>query len=188
MTTNKNSFEVELRGILTKKGYDEVNKFLSKNAEILGSDDRETIFFIIPEKTLKVTRKISEPEAKIALKLGNIKTGEQEEIEVSINPEDIDQVVKMFQGLGFNETQYTSQKRNNYRYKGVEIAVKHSDDWGYHFEIELIVGNENEIPEAKTRLKKVTEELKLKVMSEEEIKKMCEAIDAKHRAKNQKTS
>lgn len=182
------TYEVEIRGLLDQDKYKNLLDYLNTHAKVLGPDDRETVFFIIPDKTLKVTKNISKETAKIALKLGNIKTGKQEEIEIPLAIEQFKNTVKFLQNLGFTETQYTSQKRANYEYKGFLISVKHSDDWGYHFEIDTNVSNEKLIPETRVNLERIAKELGLKVMTEEEIRKFCEEIDKKHKEKNNKAN
>lgn len=178
---DKRQIEIELRSLLDKDRYDRLKMFLDTNAQDLGEDNRETVFFIIPGKTLKVTKNLSKNQAKFSLKIGNINTGKQEEIEISIDPADFTKMVKIFQTLGFSEIQYTSQKRHNYLYEGIECALKYSDDWGYHFEAEVVVDSEDRISDAKRKIKELYQKLHLKPLTEREIDKMREKIDSRHR-------
>lgn len=179
--------EVEFRGILSKRRYEELLNFFKKHAEDLGEDNRETVFFIIPDKTFKVTKNISKNKAKIALKVGNIKTGKQEEIEIPLDIKEVGKTINLFKALGFDELQYTSQKRHNFLYEGIEFAVKHSDDWDYHFEAEMIVSDKNQVRDAEQKIRKVCQKLNLRLLTEQEIKEMCERIDADYREKSKKS-
>lgn len=187
MPNNKKRIEVEVRSIFNEDKYNEIKGFLSAHAIDLGEDDRETVFFIIPDKTLKVTKNVSKNNAKISLKVGNINTGQQEEIEISIDLLDFNNAVKIFQVLGFDEIQYTLQKRHNYLYEGIELALKFSNDWGYHLEAEMVVDSEDRISEANIKIKELYRKLHLKPLTEREIDKMRKKIDSRHRENMRKT-
>lgn len=180
--SNKN-IEVEIRGIFSEEEYERLIKFLDENAEVLGQDNRETTFFIIPEKTLKVAKALSKGTAKIALKIGNIKTGQQEEIEINISPDDFDKAVKTFISLGFGEIQHTFQKRRNYKFNGAEIAVKFSEEWGFHWEMDSVIEEEDKIDLERNKLLDIAKNLSLNAMTDEEIKILCDEIDEKNRQK-----
>lgn len=62
------------------------------------------------------------------------------------------------------------QKRTNYRYKNCEIALKYSDAWGYHMEIEQVIDSEDKKIEAEAQIRRVANELDVKLMTEEELK------------------
>ncbi|MCD6225989.1 hypothetical protein J7J95_02855 [bacterium] len=106
---------------------------MDQNAEDLGPDDKNILFFILPDKLLKVVDNKPKRTAKIVLKLNKIGKGSDfEETEIPIDPSQVEKVVTMFKKLGFTEVQESSQKHHNYRYKDVEIALKWSKVWGYH--------------------------------------------------------
>jgi len=177
------NIEVEIRGFLNKNKYKKLISFLDKHSRVKDIDHRETVFFIIPKKTLKVTKQISKNSAKIALKVGEIGRNIQEEYEVSIDPQDFDLMVNLFKKLGFTQVQYTLQKRNNYRYKNYEIAVKWSKDWGYHFEIEKVIQDPALAEETKRELNQFARKLGLKTMSEREFSEFAAKVDKSHRTR-----
>lgn len=178
---NSKTFEVEIRGILTQEQYNALISRLNHQATSVEPDDRETTFFIIPDKTLKVTKNLSSQKAKVALKIGNIKTGEQEEIEMNIPFDEYKKAVKIFCALGFTEIQETKQRRINFAVENIVVSVKHSDDWGYHYEMDLNVATEKKIPYARERLVELAKKLGLEVLTDEQIKNICDEIDKKHR-------
>ena len=178
MTKN---IEVEVRGLLNEGKYNFLIDYLDKNGTDKEIDDRKTTFFIMSEKTLKISEKKSKGIAKISLKVGDIvKDLSQKEFEITIEPKDFDIAEKIFYNLGFTQIQHTEQKRINYNYKNCEFAVKWSVDWGYHFEIEQMVELESEVEQSNQKLLSLAKELDLTLMSEAEFGKRCAEIDEKY--------
>ena len=177
------NIEVEIRGLLTEVEHKNICDFLDLNGTGKEVDDRKTTFFIMPDKTLKISNKISRNTAKISLKIGDIvKDISQTEYEVSIDPVDFNITEEIFKNLGFNQIQHTEQKRINYNYLGIEFAIKWSIDWGFHFEMEKMTSNQNEVESIRLELEQLASNLKLTVMTEEEFGKRCLEIDAKYNA------
>lgn len=77
--------------------------------------------------------------------------------------------------------QQSFQKRHNYGYREVELALKHSNDWGYHLELEIVVSDPKRIPEAERKIKTVAEDLNVEVISDEELAKFTQQKDQEHR-------
>lgn len=174
--------EIELRGLVDEEKHEKLQKILSEKAEDLGRDDKDTYFFLTPKKVFKVVDNISKNTAKIVYKSNRVGEGkvEAEEIEVSISPSDFSKAVEVFSQVGFKESQKSYQKRHNYLYKDVEIALKYTDSWGYHVELEVVVGSISEKNRAENKIRKVAEELGIPIMSENEIRVFAEKIDREH--------
>lgn len=178
----KEKIEIEFRSIFSEEKYNELKSFLDENAEDLGPDNKNVFFFIMPEKLLKVTNNESKESAKFTLKLNKIGEGSDfKELEIHIEQEAVDKTVKIFKELGFDEVQESYQKRHNYRYKGVEIALKWSQVWTYHIEFEILVDNENEKEAAEEKIKEVADELDVELMSDEELKTFTEKANEEFR-------
>jgi len=144
MKKQKNKrIEIEFRSRFDKKRYNKLEKFLKTNAKDLGKDDKNVFFFIFQGKLLKVVDNVSKKTAKIVLKLNKIGHGSDfEEIEIPINPLEVTKTVKMIRSLNLDgDLMESFQKRHNYFYKGVEIALKYSDHWGYHLELEIMIND-----------------------------------------------
>ena len=179
------NIEVEIRGLLTKECYDRIIKFLDAEGQNKELDDRKTTFFIIPEKTLKITQKVSQNKAKICLKTGDIaKASSQTEFEIDIEPSQFAVAENIFLQLGYTQIQHTEQKRINYVYEGVEFAIKWSVDFGYHFEMEVMVGAESEVASARDILHSLAARLDLQVMSSDEFGARCREIDLRYELKS----
>jgi len=176
MKIEKN-IEVELRALIDEKQFIELNCFLAKNGKYLGEDHKDSHFFILPDKLLKVTDNISKNNAKISLKLQKIGLGSDfEEIDVNFSREDADKIIKIFKLLGFNNYMYSYQNRHNYLYKNVEFAIKYTESWGFHCEMEIMVKSKKEVPRALKEMGVVAKELGLKIMSDDELKKFITKI------------
>lgn len=176
--------EVEHRAMISKEKYDELLEFLKSNAEDLGEDDKTTYFFILPDKLLKVVDNISKKSAKIVLKLTKIGHGSDfEEIEIPIAPKDADQVADIFKILGFTDVHKSFQKRQNFIYKGVELAIKYSKVWRHHVELEIMIDDMSRKAGAEEKIKAVAKELGLRLMSQKELKEFTEQVEEEFRKK-----
>ncbi len=178
------NIELEYRALVNEAEYHKLIAFLDGNATDLGEDDKNVFFFILPGKLLKVVDNQSTNSAKIVLKLNRIGQGSDfEEIEIPIDPDQVEKSVHMFKSLGFTEVQQSFQKRHNYKFKGVELAVKYSENWQYHVELEILLSDREQQAEAEKRIHAVAAELGLKIMTDDELKELTAKIDAEHRSK-----
>ncbi len=180
--------EVELRAMFDEIKYGELQDLLNNSAKSLGADDKDVYFFILPDKLVKVVNNISKGNAKIVLKLTKIGKGSGfEEIEIPIDPIFIEKSVNLFSNLGFNEIQQSFQKRNNYLYKDVEIALKYSDAWGYHMELEKIVSDKKDIEKAEQEIRGIAAEFNVHIMTDDELADFTAKKDREYREKNVKS-
>lgn len=163
--------EIEHRARFSKKEHDRLLIFLQKNGKDLGQDDKNVYFFTFPDKLLKVTNNTSKGTAKITGKLSKIGEGSGfEEIEFSIAPAEVEKAVLLFKLFGFTEVHDSFQRRHNFEYKDVEIAIKHSKMWGYHAEFEIMIDDEMKKNEADSKILGVAGELGIELMTEDELK------------------
>jgi len=172
------NIEIELRALINERKFIELNKFLKKNGKYLGRDNKDTYFFLFSDKLLKVTNNLDKSSAKITLKLNKIGVGSDfKEIEIPIAPKDVEKTVEAFKHLGFDDNQYSYQYRNNYTYKGIEVAVKYTQSWGFHVELEILIDGNEDKDKTLNKIKAVAKELELKIMTDAELKKFTSKID-----------
>lgn len=185
MNNNLKTIEIEYRSIFDKKEHERLKKFLDENAKYLGPDDKDVHFFIFPDKLLKVTNNISKKNAKISLKLNRIGKGSAfEEIEFPIPQGEVDRAAKMFTKLEVADSiMHSFQKRNNYLYKGVELALKFSPEWQHHLELEIVVDDEGQRQEAEDKIREVAKELGVHIMTEEELSEFVKRVEEEHKRK-----
>jgi predicted adenylyl cyclase CyaB len=178
--------EVEVRAIFDEEKYKLLYTFLDTNAKDLGEDDKDVYFYLLPNKVIKSVNNISKKTAKIVMKLNRVGKGgnEAEEIEIQISPSDFPKAVKFFSELEFDEVQQSFQKRKNYMYKDVEIALKYSDSWGYHMELEIMVDDKSKQENAEKKLNEVANELGVHIMTQDEQKEFAANIDKRYKSKN----
>jgi len=187
---NERQIEIEFRSRFDEKKYKELQEFLNQKAEDLGADDKNVLFFIFPNKLFKVVDNVSQKTAKIVLKLNKIGRGSDfEEIEIFIDPKQVEKMLRIFQELNLNADLMESfQKRHNYRYKEVEIALKYSDHWGYHLELEILVSDLTKKDKAEQKIKEVADELNISLMSDKELQEFTHKAEEdykKHQKKDE---
>lgn len=178
---SQHKHEVELRAQFDKAQYNKLMEYLHKSAKDLGQDDRVNYIFIFPNKFLKIVHATSQATAKLAFKQGNLGTSRSfKEIEVEFDASKFADMAEIFKKLELPaKVHKTAQIRHNYLFKGVEIAMKHSKNWGYHAELEIMVDNISQRDKAEIKIKTVAEELGIKLMSNKEIIELRHRIDAK---------
>lgn len=170
--------EIEFRARFSKDEYNRLKNFLDHKAKVLGPDNKAVYFFHMPDKLLKVVNNTSKKSAKIVLKLNKIGNGSDfEEVEIPISQKDVEKAVKVFKSLGFENVMITPQKRVNYLYKGVELALKYSSVWGYHLELEVLVRSVKKKSEAEDKIFAVAKELGIKIMSEKELADFVSVVE-----------
>lgn len=174
----KKNIEVEFRSRFSKEKYDQLLKFLLKNAQDLGTDDKRVWFFVMPDKLLKVTHNVSSKSGKITLKLTKIGKGNHfEEIEFPITEESVESAIRLFTELGHKYLFEPIILRHNFLFKGVELALKYSKTWGYHLELEIEIDSLAQKNEVEEKIFKVAEELGITVMSEDELWEFTQNVE-----------
>ena len=184
---SERSIEVEYRAMMSEEKYHALITFLNTNAKDLGEDDKSIHFFILPDKLLKVTDNISQGTAKITLKLNRIGNGAMfEEIEIPIARGDVPKASQMFEALGFDNLTEPIVRRHNYVYKEVELAVKYSKTWGYHAELEIMIGDPGEQAAAEAKIRAVSSELGLTLMTEPELAAFVKEVEDANKKSKEK--
>jgi hypothetical protein len=77
---------------------------------------------------------------------------------------------------------------HNFRFRGVEIAVKWSDAWGHHAEFEVFLDDEASATardEAVARIGVVADELGMHLMTEEELAEFTATFEAAEQARKE---
>lgn len=173
--------EIEFRARFDKEKYDALKAFLDERAENLGKDNKDCYYYIFPDKLLKLVNNLSRKTAKLSLKLNRIGDGAAfPEMEFHFPSEEFDNARRLLDGLNLPvKVIHGPQERVNYRYKNCEIALKYSDAWGYHMEIEQVVSSESEQAVAEAQIRQIAEELGVQLMSEEELKEFTRQAESR---------
>ena len=178
----KTNIEIEFRSMFDKKKYDKLTKFFNANAEDLGEDNKDVCFFIFSNKLLKVVNNVSKKTAELVMKLTKIGYGNSfEEIEIPINSEDINNTIRIFTFLGCKNIMQSFQQRHNYLYKGVNLALKYSEHWGHHLELEIMIDKLEKKRLAEKQIMQIAKELKVHLMTDEELKKFTKKVESEYK-------
>ncbi|MFD7547539.1 hypothetical protein ACFV0R_22650 [Streptomyces sp. NPDC059578] len=183
--------EIEMRARFDKEAHDRLVARLKEGGEDLGQDDKHIYFYVLPDQLLKVTDNTAVGTAKITLKGSRIGRGVAfEETEFAIAPADVAAAVKVFNALGFDTAMHEAfNLRHNFRFGGVEIAVKWSEAWGYHAEFELLLDDgapDAARTEAAARIADVAAELGVALMTEQELADFTAAFEAAERERKER--
>ncbi len=182
MPKETRNIEIEYRSRFDKKEHDRLKRFLDVHAKDLGKDDKDVYFFLFPDKLLKTVNNVSRGTAKIVLKLNKIGKGSDfEEIEIPINQKDFDKAAKLFLSLKTGEWMRSFQKRRNYLYKGVELALKWSNVWGYHLELERVINDTADRGKAAEKIRAVAKELGVRIMTDKELKEFTKRTEREYK-------
>ncbi|MGQ4490087.1 CYTH domain-containing protein [Streptomyces sp. SAS_281] len=175
--------EIEMRARYDKETHDRLTARLEREATDLGRDDKLIYFYVLPDKLLKVTDNTAVGSAKITLKHSKIGQGAAfPETEFPIAREDVAAAVTVFNALGFEPHMHQAfNQRHNYRFRGVEIAVKWSEAWGHHAEFEVLLDDDasnTAREEAVARITTAAQELGVTLMSEQELADFTAAFES----------
>ncbi|MFJ4418536.1 CYTH domain-containing protein [Streptomyces sp. NPDC088925] len=168
------AIEIEMRARFTKDEHDQLVRRLEAEGEDLGPDDKHIYFYVLPEQLLKVTDNTAAGTAKITLKGSRIGQGAAfAETEFAIDRADVPAAVRVFNGLGFEASMHEAlNRRHNFRFNGVEIAIKWSEAWGYHAEFEILLedgAGEDARAAAESGIRSAATQLGVSLMTEQEL-------------------
>ncbi len=171
--------EIEKRALLTEEKYNETLAFLVSNGEDLGADDKDVVYYIYDDKLLKLVHNMSKGNAKVSLKMNKLGDAVAvEEYEIPFEQDKFTEM-KMIFGAIVSPKQIIEGKqlRRNFSYKGCEIAMKWSKDYGYHIEIEIVTEDKDKVEVFEATLDTVLLELGIIAMSNDEIKEYQRKVE-----------
>ncbi|MFD3661954.1 CYTH domain-containing protein [Streptomyces sp. NPDC058659] len=185
------AIEIEMRARFDEETYEKLLVRLAAEAEDLGCDDKNIYFYVLPDQLLKVTDNTAAGSAKITLKASKIGQGAAfPETEFAIGRDDVPAAVRIFNALGFEGAMHQAfNQRHNFRFRGVEIAVKWSEAWGHHAEFEVLLdegAGATAQEEATARIRGVTDELGIHLMTEQELADFTAAFEAAEQERKEK--
>ncbi len=176
---NQKTIEIEYRALLTEAEFLTLQSFLKEYAELLGNDNKDTFFYIWNDKVIKIVQNAGTMATKMVLKPGRI--GEQshfEETELKIDPEMFETSKKFCEQLVPEKIMRAFQFRTNYLYKNVEIALKYTQSWGFHVELEIMVESESQKGKAEEEIRNVANEMNLHILDDSELKKLTSELES----------
>lgn len=175
------AIEVEKRGVLAEAAYAALpEKLRALGAEDLGNNDTDTIFYVTDDAQIKLQIRSSKQQAKIAWKSGGLDgASSRTEIEVGVNFTDTAAAEQLIDVLLPTARKVpTAQKRHDFKLADLSIALKYSDHWSYHIEIDEVVETQAEVAAALTRIEQLAGQLDVTLFTTEEEKQFVDAIVA----------
>lgn len=177
--------EYEKIAFLDEASHDRISALLAEQATDLGQDDKTSYFFVLPDMNLSVASKSG--ASVIKLKTGQIGRGighvELPEVELA-GPEQTNNAVELLTELTGYSPELSEQIRHNYLLNEVEIAVKYTETWGFHAELEYIYegGSDDVIEQSKkdaeSRINTVAGMLGITLATDSELITFTEKFEA----------
>ncbi|MBL7156389.1 MAG: hypothetical protein ISS87_02240 [Candidatus Pacebacteria bacterium] len=178
--------EVEHRGYLAERKFNESNKFLKKNGKYLDKQDRFSVIYSPSrgKETFKLNRspidlkvRITNKKAELVLKYGRWSGNDaRKEFLFPIDSKKFEEMIEFLLILDFYYGVLQATKTYLYLYKGIEFALVKVPGWGYYFEAEIVV-NRNLIAKANKKIMLVCRKIGLKVLNDKDFCKLLEDLN-----------
>ncbi len=167
------NIEIEIRGPITKKEYDDLIFKFEKEGKKTGEKDRVLIDYSTGEienrkKDIRLRDTNGIPE--IMIKLGAWgATDQREEISVLAQPKQFDSLVKAFAALGYKKGVLCHRKTKVFEYQGIEFALVEVPNHSYYFEAEKMVDENEDKDKATQEILSVCQDLGLRSFGKKEF-------------------
>ena len=182
------NIEVESRGPLTKKRFQALKKYLTKNGKFIGRKSRLSLMYFrtkIPKdvKSIKndpvdLRLRITNGQATMTMKYGQWSGSDmRKEFEFPIDKNQFGDALDFLKALGWTKAVVYATDAFIYHYKNIEFAVIEIKKYGYVYEAEILVKSKNEINRACQRIKTTSSRLGLKEYEPGEFEKQCNQIN-----------
>ncbi|MBW6451350.1 MAG: CYTH domain-containing protein [DPANN group archaeon] len=135
-----NNIEVEIRSFISKEQFEELKTFMNTNAEFIEKDVQKTTYFT-GDNDLRLQQNCK--NAKIILKNGQIHDDYRKEIEVIIEKTQYQNMMDIFETLGYSIEIQWFRKRLIYLWKNVTVTLDNTKGYGYIIELEYMCSEEN---------------------------------------------
>lgn len=171
-------FEIELRGLLTPKQKDNLEDFLSANGKLIREYKRtQWCFGSSHEKKIDLRIKTTNGQSEFCLKVGKLSNANRKEISIEIPDDKVKQAFEFLKFLGHREGVKAVRNAKIYSYKKIEWAIVEAPGHSFYFEAEKLVANKTEGKSAQEEIRKVAEELSLKIATAKEILDYIRILD-----------
>lgn len=114
----------------------------------------------------------NQTQAYVNLKGGDLGKTARRESKFDFDPNNLEDLVRIFGVLGINGFCPRYYKRTDYEYDGMEISTKEDGLLADHFEVEIQVENQELVREAEIKMNDFFEQLGLKYFGKEEYEKL----------------
>lgn len=183
------TFEIEVRGPLTREQYQELTKKFDTEGELIEEKERVLIDYStflsgeeMETRKTDIRLRVTNTRPEIIVKLGSWGGNEQrEELSVMAEQGSFDTLVKIFAVMGYRKGMLCVRKTKAYRYKDVEFALVEIPGSHYTYEAEKLVAADADKDTATSEIENVCSALGLQVYSDQEffdfVKKLDEEVN-----------
>lgn len=139
------NYEYEERSFLDEENFIRLKNYFDTHHSRMSMDNKQSFFFVMPDVNVSIAS--SEKETKVKYKGGQLGMGNGfEEVEFRINPESLGEAIHLFSSLLSVAPQESYQFRINYVLdNNIEIALKYTEMWGFHMEVERTYAASSEL-------------------------------------------
>ncbi|MFC1752924.1 CYTH domain-containing protein [Thermoproteota archaeon] len=159
------NIEVEVRSFISKEKYEQLLVWMKENAEFL-SDDEQITYYFDCEEDLRIQQ--NRYLSKVILKKGKMYDEHREEHELEFERERFADLEKFFLALGYGVEIKWFRVRNNFKWKGIDVAVDYTKGYGHVLEMEKM-STEEEKSQVLEELKQKTKELGVELTPKEKL-------------------
>lgn len=172
-------FEIELRGLLDKTQKEKLAKFLSKSGKLIKRYERtQWIFGLTHTKKIDLRIKSTNGENEFSLKVGRLANANRKEISIPIPKDKFKEAFEFLKFLGQREGLKAVRNAQVYEYKNIEWAIVEVPGHSFYFEAEKLVNSKNEGVVAEAEIRKIAENLGLKIFTKRETMAYIKTLDA----------
>ncbi|MFB6212336.1 MAG: hypothetical protein ABEI53_00750 [Candidatus Magasanikbacteria bacterium] len=178
--------EVEIRGKLNKKSFEELKNYFQKEGEHIESHNREMILLRgYPgysenpnEREVDIRLRNTDGDCEIMVKRSSSNDNQtRKETSLPLEGNNLENAKEIAKAFGADSGLWMSRKKDIFMYEGIEFSLVQAPKDYYFYEAEYEVENEREAREAEKKLKQKAEELDLKVMTPEQTKEFFYELD-----------
>lgn len=179
------NYEVEKRGLLTKRKYNKLLKFFKQNAKFKESKNRFQLVYLKrrdlkpdPNNPVDLRVRCTNGIGKMVLKYGNWHTGEtRSEYEVNFTQDDLPELIKILAILGkvWGTAVYSEIKI--YLYQEIEVDLVYIPNDIYYWEFEILVSNKRLIKQAEVKVDNLIKEFKLEPIGSKGMKNYVKRLN-----------
>lgn len=168
------TYEYEERAFLTDESFLRIKQILDEKSARKTIDNKQSFFFVLPDVNVSIAS--SAKETKVKYKGGQLGKGNGfEEIEYTIDHHSLESATTLFTRLLKIKPQASFQFRINYVIDDLEVALKYTQMWGFHIEVECVytasstIEQQQRQQECYTKLKGFADNLGFRYITDEEM-------------------
>ncbi|MFA6177878.1 MAG: CYTH domain-containing protein [Candidatus Paceibacterota bacterium] len=183
------NIEIEIRGPLSKKEFDNLVKFFEEKGTKKSEKDRILIDYStfleggVEDRKKDIRLRTTNGIPEIIVKIGEWGGNEQrKELSAFTKPGEFDTLVEIFGELGFIKGMLCVRKSKVYEYKDIEFALVEVPGHSYYYEAEKMANKKENGDELIKEIENVCRELKLDIFDK---KQFFEYIDKLNKEANE---